>query len=316
MPYRRPWYSDVVYALAVFCLVIAFLITNTAVARAAYMCLKGNHFYSWKEAVVFSFKKLGSIVLAPLSLLVLGLLVIACSAVLGWVGRLPYVGAPGIALFTPIWFLSALFLVYTTAVTVVSLWHTPGIIAASDEDAFEVVFQSFSLTWTQPWRLLLYQGVNICIALAAMIVFALLVKKSLLIMNGLFGLFMGADFIALANQGQTVLQNWLAGLQRTLERLLGDYTKQLFFYKEHTLSGNEAISITDSISAYFYSAGLLLLTALTLSYGLTCSAIGNLLSFLALRNRKDGENLLERQDREEEFINKAEEETESGYPHK
>ena len=38
--------------------------TATAVARAAYMHLKGNNFYTWKEAVRFALKKKGGAVAA------------------------------------------------------------------------------------------------------------------------------------------------------------------------------------------------------------------------------------------------------------
>ncbi len=305
------WYSDLVYALAVLALVIAFLLTNTAVARAAYMSLKGNHFYSWKEAFAFAFNKLRSVVFAPLSLLVLGLLIVAGCAVLGWIGRLPYVGAPGIAILTPLWFLSALFLIYTIIVTVVSVWHTPGIIAASDEDAFEAVFQSFSLTWAQPWRLLLYQFVNMAITLGATVLFALLVKNSLMVMNGLFALFMGEDFIVLAGNGQAIVQNLLAGGQTILESLFGGFLGQIYFSKVHILHGSNADTAV-LLSGYFYSAGLLFLAGLVFSFGFACSAIGNLLSFLVLRKRKDGENLLERRDREEEFDHRTDEELHDG----
>jgi len=294
------WYSAMTYGLALFFLIAAFLFTNTAVARAGYMTLKDNHFYSWREAFAFARKKFLSILFAPISLLILILLILFASLILGWLGRIPYVGELGISFFTLFWFLGALFVIYTAVVTVVSIWHTPGIIAASDEDAFEAVFQSFSLTWTQPWRLLLYQVFNLVIALAAMAFFAFVVKKSLLLMNFLLASFMGHDYVQLSCYGMAWLQHALTGADKILAIPYGPILPQIFFAKEVMISGSTTMPATVVVSAYLFAASLLFIAGWVFSYGLTCYTMGNLMTFLALRHRKDGENLLARKDKEEE----------------
>jgi len=294
------WYAWLLWGLGVLALLIAFLYTNTAVARAAYMHLKGNHFYSWREAFAFAGKKIASILFAPLSLLILILLLVFSSMILGWMGRIPYIGALGVSLFTVIWFLASLFIVYTLVVTIVSLWHTPAIIAATDEDAFEAVFQSFSLTWTQPWRLLLSQAANLVIAAAATGFFAFVVKKSLLLMNRLFGLFMGPDYNAFAVHGQGLLQAGLVQLQALLQPPFQPFAAQVYFSKAFMLGDAAGMPVMILIAAYFFFFSLLFIAGWVLSYGLCCYTIGNVLTLLALRRRKDGENLLERKDREEQ----------------
>jgi len=294
------WYAWLLWGLGVLALLIAFLYTNTAVARATYMHVKGNHFYSWREAFAFAGKKTASIISAPLSLLILILLLVFSSMILGWMGRIPYIGALGVSFFTIIWFFAALFLLYTLVVTVVSLWHTPAIIAASDEDAFEAVFQSFSLTWTQPWRLLLYQAANLAIAAAATGFFAFVVKKSLVLMNRLFGLFMGADYDAFAVHGLGLLQAGLVKLWALLQAPFQPFVAQIYYSKAFILGDAGGVPATIHLSSYFFFFSLLFIAGWVLSYGLCCYTIGNLLTILALRKRKDGENLLERKDREEQ----------------
>lgn len=295
-----PWYAWLLWGLGVLALLIAFLYTNTAVARAAYMHLKGNHFYSWREALTFAGKKIASILAAPISLMILILLLVFSSMILGWMGRIPYIGALGVSFFTIIWFLAALFIVYTLVVTIVSLWHTPAIIAASDEDAFEAVFQSFSITWTQPWRLLLYQAANLVIAASAAGFFAFVVKKSLVLMNRLFSLFMGADYNTFAVHGQALLQASLVKLEALLHAPFQPFMAQLYYSKEFILGDTAGMPATIHLSSYFFFFSLLFIAGWVLSYGLSCYTIGNVLSILALRKRKDGENLLERKDREEQ----------------
>ncbi|NLP09362.1 hypothetical protein GX408_03085 [bacterium] len=295
-----PWYAWLLWGLGVAALLIAFLYTNTAVARAAYMHLKGNHFYSWRESFAFAGKKIASIISAPFSLLILILLLVFSSMILGWMGRIPFIGALGISFFTIIWFLAALFIVYTLVVTVVSLWHTPAIIAATDEDAFEAVFQSFSLTWTQPWRLLLYQAADLFIAAAATGFFAFVVKKSLVLMNRLFGLFMGADYNTFAVHGQGLLQAGLIKLEALLHAPFQPLIAQLYYSEAFILGNTTTMPATIHLSSYFYFFSLLFIAGFVLAYGLSCYTIGNVLTILALRKRKDGENLLERKDREEQ----------------
>ena len=54
------------------------------------------------------------------------------------------------------------------------------------------------------------------------------------------------------------------------------------------------------ISSYLYALSLLFVAAWILSYALSTFTVGNTLTYLILRKNKDGENLLQRKDREEE----------------
>ena len=295
-PSPAPWYSWLLFGLASAALLLAYMVTNTAVARAAYMTMKGNNFYSWREAFAFARQKFLSILFAPLSLLLLILLLVFSSWILGCLGRIPFLGELGISFFTVLWFLGALFLVYTGAVAIVSIWQTPAIIAASDEDAFEAVFQSFSLTWMQPCRLLFYQIVNMAVAAAAMLFFAFLLLASLRLMNALLGAFMGSDYHNLSFAGQAMVQSWLSGCPQPL----AGFINQLFDYQHVTPVGVAGLTLSIRVAAFFFAVNLLFIIGWVLSYGLSAYTTGNLLTYLALRHRKDGEDLLLRKDREEE----------------
>ena len=212
-----PWYSWLLWIIGVLFLLFVYLVTNTAVARALYMVSKGNHFYSWKEAYCFAFKKVWSILLTPVSIVILIGLMILGNLVIGLLGKIPFIGELGVSLFTIIWFISALIMVFFAIVTVVALLMVPGIIATTDEDAFEAVFQVFSITWSQPCRFVFYQAINVVQTVLSFAVLAFFVKKAIVIMNALFVNFMGKDFINLCNNGQAMLQDWTFLFQGIIE---------------------------------------------------------------------------------------------------
>ena len=144
--YPLHWTSWILFGVGCFILFFAWLVTATAVARAAYMHLKGNTFYTWKEAIAFALKKKGgSVVSTPIAILLIAVFTALGGVVVGLLGRIPVVGELGISFFAVIWFLSSLFIVFVILALFVSLLLGPAIIATTDDDAFEGIFQSFSI---------------------------------------------------------------------------------------------------------------------------------------------------------------------------
>ncbi len=295
-----PWYSWIIYAIAALVIVAAFLIANTAVARATYMQAKGNNFYSWREAYAFAFRKSASVLLTPVSLVILIGLMIVGSLVIGLLGKIPFVGELGVSLFTIFWFFAALLVCFFAVITVISFLLVPSIIATTDEDAFEAVFQSFSITWNQSWRLVIYEAVTIVFAGLAMGIFAFAVKASIVVMTKLFGAFMGADYLNLANNGQAMLQSWLLMGQNIVEGIYRPLTPKVYFARDFIMIPANELPATVVISSYLFALSLLFIAGWVVSYGLSTFTVGNMFLYLVLRKRKDGENLLERKDKEEE----------------
>ncbi len=295
-----PWYSWVLFAIGSVWFLFAYLLTNTAVARAIYMTGKGNHFYSWREAFGFAFRKIWSILLTPVSIVVLIGLMILGSLIIGLLGKIPFVGEIGVSLFTIFWFIGALIMFFFALVVVVSILLVPGIIATTDEDAFEAVFQVFSVTWSQPCRFVFYQFISIVLAVVSFAVFAIAVKQAVMIMNGLFINFMGSDFMNLCNNGQAMVQSWTLMLQGTFESAFKELAPVIYFSHNFTLIPVADLNITVTISSFIYAISLLIIGGWVISYGLSTFTTGNTLLYLVLRKYKDDENLLEREDAEEE----------------
>jgi len=297
---KFPWISWLVAGIGILFFFFTYLITNTAAARAMYMTSKGNSFYTWKEAYKFSFRKMWSIILAPISMpLLIGFMLVG-AWVVGLLGKIPAVGEIGVSLFTILWLVSSLLILFFSVVTVVATILLPSILATTDEDAFETIFQSFSIVWGQPLRFLFYQALNVVIAVLAMGVFALFLKEALALMNMLFASFMGGDYANLANNGQALLQSWTLLAENIITALYHNFSHLLYFSREFVMIPAADLSVTVRIASFIFALNLLIVAGSVVSYGISTFTAGNTLAFIIYKYKKDEENLLERTDAEEE----------------
>ncbi|MDZ7373832.1 MAG: hypothetical protein ONB23_07650 [candidate division KSB1 bacterium] len=292
-----PWYSWIVYAIGLIALLVAWWVSATAVSRAAYKLLKGDNFYTWKEAYQFAFKKLSSVVMAPVGIALIAFAFVVGAWFVGLLGRIPYVGELGLSLFTFVWVAAALFLVFLVVVTLVAAVIAPSVLATTDEDAFETIFQSFSVTWSQPWRFVVYQALSVALSLLSFGVLAWFVKRAVVAMNALFAFGMGPKYVNLASHGQYLVQKWVFLSQDWVEAIFRKFAPHIYFAREFYALELPAVL---NVSAYLFAISLVIAGAWVVSYGLSTFNVGNTLIYIVLRKKKDDENLLERKEREEE----------------
>ena len=293
-----PWISWILFALGCFILIFSWLASSTAVARATYMHLKGNHFYTWKEALRFAFKKKGAAVIAtPIAILCIAFFTGLGGVVIGLLGRIPFIGELGISLFTIVWFLASFFLVFVLVALGVSLLLTPSIIATTDDDAFEGIFQSFSVVHGQPWRLIFYYFLLAAVGVIGFGVFSFFAKHAWGLMNQILVWGMGDKFADLSYAASYLLQNWIYPAVAWSRILPADLGYVLFFSRDFISS---QLPLVMTISSYILALFLLFIGSIVVSYPLAIFNSGSSIIFLILKKRKDDENLLERKDREEE----------------
>lgn len=295
------WYAWIIFALGVAILLAAYLLTSTAIARASYMLLKGNNFYTWREAFAFALRKASSVLSTPVAIAVMAGCFVVGGLIIGLLARvIPYVGELGASLFTFTWMFSALLLFFLLVVLAVSIIIVPAIIATTDEDAFEAVFQSFSVLWSQPWRFVVYEALIGITTFVCMGLFAFAVKQAFLLMCAIFSVSwsFGDKFINLASHGQYLLQKWLFVSQDWARALYWKLSPYLYFAREfYPIKG---LSATLTISAYLFALTMLAVAWWVVSYGMAVLQIGNTLLYVIIKKIKDQENLLERKDKEEE----------------
>lgn len=297
-PESPNWYSIIIYLLGFLWLVAVYLITATAVSRATYMLMKGNHFYTWRDALRFALKKASSVLLSPFAILLMIVFFLVGGVVIGLLGKIPFVGEFGITLFTFIWYFAALVVVFLIIIFAVAMIQAPAIIATTDEDAFEAVFQSFSVVWSQPWRLILYEVISSVMAVVGLFVLAFLSKKAFIVMDRVFANAMGADFINITAHGMYLLNVWLIHSISLINSIFGDYSGLIYFSREFI-----PLALPHGyqyVTSYIFTIWMLIIGGVIFSYAVASFNVGNTLSYIILRKKKDDENLLERKDAEEE----------------
>lgn len=304
---KLPFYSWILFGIGAMVLIVVYLVSATAIARATYMLLKGNNFYTWREAYRFAFRKLGALVATPAAIAAIIGLALLGAVIVGLLGRIPFVGELGIGLFSVLWLLGSLLIFFFSLVLGISFLLAPAILATTDEDAFESIFQTFSCIWSQPLRFLFYQSLNLGLALLAFGILAFFVKQAFLIMNGLLGSTMGNDYINLASNGLFYVQKWTLLAKDLLVGIYSTWTPRIFFARDFFFIPD--LPVTIQISSILYALSTLFIGGWVVAFALSSLNVGHTLLYLAFRKIKDEENLLDRKDKEEEIEEDTQDET-------
>jgi hypothetical protein len=283
----RPLVSWVVYGLGVAALVIAFISSNAAGSRLLWMKWRGHDAYSIREAYDFASAKLSAILMAPAAII----FVIALLAGGGWlagiVGRIPYMGELLVTSFAWLWMLAALVLLLMIAIAALALLLAPAIVATTEANAAEAIFQTANIFWRRPWRLLFYLAEVVAVAIAGLIVSAFLVNCAFLLMDALFANAMGADYQKLSTQAQYLLQSWSAAANQKFFFFAPGLASQ-FFFSHHVATPLE-LTPWFGVLAHILAISLLFTAVWVLAYPLAIINSGLAATYLLLRQATEGE---------------------------
>jgi hypothetical protein len=281
----------ILFGLGVAGLATAFLLANAAGGRLMYMKLCGNYSYSIREAYDFALHKLGAMVMTPLAIGII-VVVLGCGGLLvGLIGRIPYIGELTVTGFAWLWMLASLVIFVLLLMAGISFILTPSIVATTEEDAFEAIFQTASIIWSQPWRLLLYLSGVVLTATVGLVVSAFSAKRAFAIMDALFTVAMGTGYQNLSAQAQYLLQSWTTEAGNWLLSVVPSVTPYFFFSRLHA---PVELSPWFNVLAHIFAFSLLFSAVWVLAYPLSIINSGLTLTYLVLRKIKDDENLLER----------------------
>ncbi|MDP6037059.1 MAG: hypothetical protein QGG64_00755 [Candidatus Latescibacteria bacterium] len=261
-----------VWALAVV------LVTTSMMCKIAFQQLRGDDFYSSGDAWQFAKENWKAVLFGPVALLALFAFFVICGIVIGLVAKwIPVAGELAFALsFVPVFF-AALLAVFIGLVFCVSLVMSPAIVGTVQSDALEVVIQSFSLTWSQPWRLILY---TVWMEFAVWVGFMLLgifTLSAIALIAWASGLFMDVKLATLFD----LASRYLVFRPERWDRVLASLPAPA------TPSGSEIWG------GRILGVMLIVITGIVISYAQAAYASGLSLMYVILRHKKDDENLLE-----------------------
>lgn len=272
--------GTVIHVLGMLFVLAVLFLASSMICKITYQQLRGDDFYSSGDAWRFLKSNWTGVLFGPIAVLAMFVFFVVVGIVIGWLaGVIPWVGELGFAIFFIPIFFAALIAIFIAIVFVVALMMSPAIVGTVGEDTLEVIIQSFSLTWSQPWRLLFY---------------SLWMNVSVLIGVAILGSFMGATLWLLSWACGLFMGQKLANLLVVAHRYIPCPSK----WDTITCCLPPAVtpSGAEMWAGRILAVMLLLLMGVLLSYGMSAKASGFSLIYVILRKRKDDENLLEWED--------------------
>ena len=303
------WYSWAIFGVGCFWALICWLLASTMVGKVTYEQLKGDDFYSSKEAFRFLKKHWAPAFLSPLSLLVFIAFLIICGVIIGLLGKIPYVGELGIGIFYLIpLFAAGLCLAYVIFIFFVSLLMAPAVVATLKEDTFETLVQIFSTLWNQAWRFFAYTGLIGVMSKVGIFVFGYFSFRAIQLVNASCGVFMKEKLADITEEALSYV---------TIPQHILDYFSNIFAgidfgFHLPEIGPGIYLNWSGQIAAFLIAISLIVVIFMVLSYGLAIISSGQTVTYIILRRKKDDENLLERKTESEEEEERREMEEKEG----
>jgi len=284
--------SQIIYWIGVIVWLITIFFACTAVSRVTYKQLKGNELFSVGDAKKFLGKHRISIIMGWLTIFIIAALFAIVASIFALIGKLPFIGEIFFAIFYLLFIAGAIFTIYTLIVLVVAFLYTPSIVATMEEDTIGTVFQSYSITWSQLWRILVYNLVLIPLMILCMAIFKWFIFTSYAMINILFGanFLMGQKLQKIMHWATNVVlpNSWLSKSE-PLSQLFSNITNQ-----------GITLSTTENIAGIIIAIFLLILILIILSYGLSILSVGETIILTIIKFKSNAENILLRIDEDDE----------------
>jgi hypothetical protein len=218
-------------------------------------------------------------------------------------GKIPYLGEFLFAIPYLFYFFGAVFTIYTIFVLLVSLHYTPAIVGAYEEDTMGTVFQSYSITWSQPWRVIAYHIVLIPLVKIGVLIFSWFWSAGYGLINYVFGCewFMGAKLSGMVNYATSlVYPSWLCNSGSCFSLCIPDCITRCLPQITCSLPpASGSLSGTETFAGIILAIFLFLIGLSILSYGLSIISVGETLMFIIFKKKSDDDDLLQRKDEDE-----------------
>ena len=244
----------------------------TAVARITYKQLKGDEFYSSRDAWKFVKKHWHAPVFTHLSIIIIAAFFVVMAIIFALIGKIPYLGELFFGIPYLLWFAGSVFVVYTMVVLMISTFFTHAIVGAMEEDTMGAVFQTYSITWSQIWRVLLYLPLIYSLVAIGTVVFYFFMTEGYNLVNCIFG------------------KDWLMGDK--LARMIGWVVGDTFMAGPATLLAWEAPDFflyepegtMEYIGGAFIAISLFVIFWAILSYALCVKVAGQTIALVIFKN--------------------------------
>lgn len=291
----------IIYVVACIVALFFYLVTLTAISKITFEQLKGDEFYEGREAWAFARKNWKGAFGSPIFLAIIIGVLLLVGFVMGLVFKIPHVGPVFIGLFSFPLIAGAFFIVYLTIVACVVLLIAPAVVAATDSDTFDTVFEAFSVINDQTWRFIVWQLLLLLTTIVCVFVFAYLAKTAIALTNLAISYWAGENWFVMWKNAK-----WYLYMPNFFPLILAKWFPSLLFPQSPFVT--EGIAKSTLIGSFFLGGTFYLLAFIVLGYAISIQGSGQTLIYTILVKIKDNKNLLE--EKEELFGEEFEEEEE------
>lgn len=269
--------------LGIVLIIYVLMRGSLMVSKMTFQQIRGDNFFSASDATAFAKGHAVPLISIPVMLALTLLFIYGAGTLTGLISRIPAAGPVAASLLSiPLWGVMLLG-VLTLLALILSLNLLPAVVACTGGDSFESIFEVFSTLTSQSWRLCFYWLISILIIVLGGAVFLLLssVAVSFLSLSVSAGAGDSGMVAAIASGPQMLAPEALPFFAGLLGQQ-GDV--QAWSGLAGILAGISGTAIFLIIISYFLS-----------SYSSAWTLI-----YVVLKYKKDGENLMNRADREEQ----------------
>ena len=306
--HQAEWFSWFFYFFGISIWFFALMLSLTGVCRIFLKQLKGNDFFSGKDASKFVFKHRHAVVLTPITILLIIIFFLLLAFVFALVGKIPVIGGLTLAILYIFYFLGSIFTILSAFVLFISLLFTPSIVGLYEEDTMGSVFQTYSITFSQTWRIIFYNIILAILIVIGIEIFSWICLNSIGLISNIFGheLFMGDQFFIINNHSLSIVFPNIV-----LDTLA--YYKTLILEKINLSSGIPILfstttnfmdlgdlSLMETISSTLLSIIYFIIGLSIFSYGLAILSIGQSLMFITFKKLSDDDDLIFRDDEDDD----------------
>lgn len=253
-----------------------------AVAAINIEAVRGNRFFSAREAYRFTLSRAGQLARAEIAILLFVLFIVLLFFLLGLLVRIPFVGEWFFTLFFVIPnFVVALFTVFIIFVVILSILLLPAVAAAERRgETFAVILETFSTIIRLPLRWGLYTGFTLVAAKLCSFVYAYFCYRAVQFMTAATALGGGEKVPNLMKSALAILP------------VRSDFVYHITNIFPGIRFGFDipagSVWVEETVASHVMAAMLVIVFASVLGYALAILAAGQARAYVALKYIKDG----------------------------
>jgi len=288
------WFAICLFWIGVFYWIESIFFASTAVSRITYKQIKGDEFYSIKHSKSFINKHWHAIVFSPIAIILILLFFFTLASIFALIGKIPFLGELFFSITYLIYFFGSLFTIFTILVLIISIIYHASIIGVLEEDTMGTVFNSYSITWSQPWRVFVYHLILIPLAYLGIQFFTWSIYGSFKLMNLVFGheLLMGNKLDKIIGTAASYV--W----PKDISIYLNGDNYSLFYNFFVPTSQSSPLNGVECLATIIVGIFLLIITFSILSYYFAIFSVGETLMLSIFKQKTDNYNILKRKDEE------------------